>query len=164
MPSLHTHFTVIVDRRLAMATFAEVHPCGVCLGPGVEAVLEQLSMQHKAVTFDEITLADQPSSFHPADVRLQTFISRNIALDGCGICSAAMVGVVSYCGMVTIPLIHSTLKQDSVTEGVLALEMARNGGMGIVHRNLSAEEQVCAVLPCAVAVELSHYVLLHCAG
>lgn len=58
--------------------------------------------------------------FHPNDVVLKSYATRSIQLKGCGIMSAAM---------------------DTVTEKDLALAMAKMGGMGILHRNLSPEEQ-----------------------
>jgi len=62
--------------------------------------------------------------FHPNDVKLQSHITRNIYLKGCGIMTAAM---------------------DTVTEAEMALAMAKSGGIGIIHRNLSAEEQASQV-------------------
>jgi len=85
--------------------------------------LELLDRKRKkriALTFDEITLEDLPSSYHPNDVELRAYITRNICLKGCGIMSAAM---------------------DTVTEASMALAMAKMGGIGILHRNLSMEEQ-----------------------
>lgn len=78
------------------------------------------SEKRRAVTFDEITLSDQPVEFHPNDVQLSSFITRKIKLKGCGLMSAAM---------------------DTVTEKQLALSMAQMGGIGILHRNLDPEEQ-----------------------
>lgn len=76
--------------------------------------------EKRAITFDEITLEDKPSNVHPNDVDLTSKISKNIILNGCGIMSSAM---------------------DTVTEEKLALELARNGGMGVIHRNNTPEEQ-----------------------
>jgi len=87
-------------------------------------LMKKLSRKSKAVTFDEMTLRDFPSEIHPNDVDLSTHISRNIRLKGAGIMSAAM---------------------DSVTEASLALALAKMGGMGILHRNLSPEEQAAMV-------------------
>src|SRR3546814_19938140 len=42
-----------------------------------------------------------------------------------------------------IPIVSAAM--DTVTEGRLAIAMARQGGMGIIHRNLSGEEQVAEV-------------------
>jgi len=86
----------------------------------VETLLSAKTAKRKAVTFDEVTLSDQPVEFHPNDVVLKTWITRKIVLKGCGMISAAM---------------------DTVTEKEMALAMAKIGGMGILHRNLSPEEQ-----------------------
>lgn len=83
-------------------------------------LLYNASKRRQAMTFDEITLADQPVDFHPNDVNLKTWITRNIYLNGCGIMAAAM---------------------DTVCEQEMALAMAKMGGIGILHRNLSPEEQ-----------------------
>ena len=90
------------------------------LCPDTVTLLKGKSEKRRAVTFDEITLSDQPVEFHPNDVVLRTHISRKIQLKGCGLVSAAM---------------------DTVTEKEMALAMAKMGGMGILHRNLSPEEQ-----------------------
>ncbi len=75
---------------------------------------------HQSITFDEVTLADRPANVHPNNVSLETYITKNIKLKGCGIVSAAM---------------------DTVTEKELALALAKMGGLGIIHRNMSAKEQ-----------------------
>jgi IMP dehydrogenase len=107
-------------RALAEPAFFEVLPEGVKLSRDVETVLTNKSAKKKAVTFDEVTLADQPVEFHPNDVNLKTWVTRRIVLKGSGLISAAM---------------------DTVTEKEMALAMAKIGGMGILHRNLSPQEQ-----------------------
>lgn len=102
------------------AAFYEVLPQGVKLSAEVEALLTAKSQKKKAVTFDEVTLSDQPVEFHPNEVNLKTWITRKINLKGSGLMSAAM---------------------DTVTEQEMALAMAKIGGVGILHRNLSPEEQ-----------------------
>lgn len=77
--------------------------------------------RHRAITFDETTLEDGPSNVHPNEVNLDTYLTKKIKLKGCGIMSAAM---------------------DTVTEKELALELAKMGGVGIIHRNMSIETQV----------------------
>mmetsp|Transcript_26735 Transcript_26735/g.41684 ORF Transcript_26735/g.41684 Transcript_26735/m.41684 type:complete len:488 (-) Transcript_26735:401-1864(-) len=108
----------------ASKTFADVHPKGVRLGNATTTLMDCMDKQGQALTFDEVTLEDKPSDVHPNDVNLRTFVTRNISLKGCGILSAAM---------------------DTVTERDLALALAKMGGMGILHRNLSAEEQCSMV-------------------
>jgi IMP dehydrogenase len=77
--------------------------------------------KRKALTFDDITLEDKPSNYIPNDVNLSTFVTRNYQLKGAGIISAAM---------------------DTVTEGELALSLAKMGGLGVIHRNLDIDAQV----------------------
>jgi IMP dehydrogenase len=80
----------------------------------------------EALTFDDVLLVPAASSVLPADADTGTRITRSINL-GIPIISAAM---------------------DTVTEGGLAIAMAQAGGLGVVHKNLSAEEQadeVCRV-------------------
>jgi hypothetical protein len=62
--------------------------------PRQVSLFSRSSRLRKAMTFDEVTLADQPSSFHPCEVTLTTHITRNIYLKGCGLMSAAMDTVI----------------------------------------------------------------------
>jgi IMP dehydrogenase len=101
-------------------TFQSVYPQGIQLSSSVIDLLEEKRKTKTALAFDEITLEDKPSDFHPNDVSLHSFVTRKIALKGCGILSAAM---------------------DTVTEAELALAIAKVGGMGILHRNLEAKTQ-----------------------
>lgn len=101
-------------------SFTDVYPKGLALSEDTFTILQNKSAKRRAVTFDEVTLSDQPVEFHPNDVQLSSFITRKIKLKGCGIMSAAM---------------------DTVTEKELALSMAQMGGIGILHRNLDPEEQ-----------------------
>ncbi|MEE2969479.1 MAG: IMP dehydrogenase [Pseudomonadota bacterium] len=73
----------------------------------------------EALTFDDVLLVPAASSILPADADTGTRITRSINL-GIPIISAAM---------------------DTVTEADLAIAMAQAGGLGVVHKNLSAEEQ-----------------------
>jgi IMP dehydrogenase len=101
-------------------TFVETFPKGVQLSNETTSLLERKSKQRVALTFDEVTLEDKPSQFHPNDVNVRSFITRKISLKSCGILSAAM---------------------DTVTEQEMALAMAKNGGIGVLHRNLDAQTQ-----------------------
>lgn len=78
--------------------------------------------QHRAeaLTFDDVLLVPAESSVVPRDTDVSTHLTRNIDLK-CPIVSAAM---------------------DTVTETQLAVAMAREGGIGILHRNTSIDEQV----------------------
>lgn len=73
----------------------------------------------QAITFDDVLLEPGPSEVIPADVDIRTRLTRQISLNA-PILSAAM---------------------DTVTETSLAIAMARFGGIGVIHRNLSIEEQ-----------------------
>jgi IMP dehydrogenase len=73
----------------------------------------------KALTFDDVLLVPAHSAVLPRDVSLQTRITRKIALN-IPIASAAM---------------------DTVTEARLAIAMAQEGGIGIVHKNMSPKAQ-----------------------
>ncbi|HIL35982.1 MAG TPA: IMP dehydrogenase [Planctomycetes bacterium] len=76
-----------------------------------------------ALTFDDVLLAPMHSDVLPSQVSLVTRFSRRV--------------------QVNIPLSSSAM--DTVTEWRLAVALAREGGIGIVHRNLSIEEQVVQV-------------------
>ena len=73
----------------------------------------------EALTFDDVLLLPAHSDVVPAEVNTQTQLSRNIRLN--------------------IPLISAAM--DTVTESRLAIAIAQQGGLGIVHRNLSIEQQ-----------------------
>lgn len=106
--------------KSADSNFITAYPKGVQLSADNYDTLMAKSAKKRAITFDEITLSDQPVEFHPNDVSLRSYVTRTIMLKGCGLMSAAM---------------------DTVTEKELALAMAKMGGLGILHRNLSPEEQ-----------------------
>ena len=75
------------------------------------------------LTFDDILLIPQESSILPSDANLATNLTKNIRLN--------------------IPIISAAM--DSVTESEMAIAMAREGGIGIIHKNLSIEEQAVEV-------------------
>ena len=77
----------------------------------------------EALTFDDVLLVPAGSSVLPADANVATRVATGIDLN--------------------IPLMSSAM--DTVTEGDMAIAMAQAGGIGVVHRNLSAEEQSRAV-------------------
>lgn len=72
-----------------------------------------------ALTFDDVLLLPQRSSVLPKDVDVSTWLTRNIRIN--------------------IPLVSAAM--DTVTEAELAIALARQGGIGIIHRNMSIEEQ-----------------------
>jgi IMP dehydrogenase len=75
------------------------------------------------LTFDDVLLQPNESDVIPADVDPTTQVSRRITL--------------------RIPLMSSAM--DTVTESRMAIAMARQGGLGILHRNMTAEEQAAQV-------------------
>lgn len=77
----------------------------------------------KAYTFDDVLLVPAHSTILPKDVSLKTKISRNIGLN--------------------TPLVSAAM--DTVTEAKLAISMAQEGGIGIIHKNMSPGEQARVV-------------------
>jgi IMP dehydrogenase len=73
----------------------------------------------EGLTFDDVLLEPGPSEVMPGETDVSTRLTRDIRLN--------------------IPLLSSAM--DTVTEARLAIAMAQAGGMGVIHRNLSAEEQ-----------------------
>lgn len=76
-----------------------------------------------ALTFDDVLLSPGMSEVHPNDVDLKTKLCDRITLN--------------------IPLISAAM--DTVTESRLAIALAQEGGIGVIHKNLSVEEQVTEV-------------------
>jgi IMP dehydrogenase len=83
-----------------------------------------MRIKQKALTFDDILLLPAESSVLPKDVELKTSLTREISLN--------------------IPLLSAAM--DTVTEARLAIVLAQEGGMGIIHKNMSIEEQAKQVL------------------
>ncbi len=77
----------------------------------------------KALTFDDVLLVPAYSEVLPKDTSLSTQFSRHIQLN--------------------LPLVSAAM--DTVTEARLAIAMAQEGGMGIIHKNLTAKEQAAQV-------------------
>lgn len=77
----------------------------------------------EALTFDDVLLVPAHSTVLPKDVSLQTKLTRNISLN--------------------IPLVSAAM--DTVTEARLAISMAQEGGIGIVHKNMTVEQQAHVV-------------------
>ncbi|QEY27060.1 IMP dehydrogenase [Neisseria zalophi] len=77
----------------------------------------------KAYTFDDVLLVPAHSQVLPRDVKLKTPLTREITLN--------------------IPLLSAAM--DTVTEAKLAISMAQEGGIGIIHKNMSIEKQAGAV-------------------
>ena len=80
-------------------------------------------IKFKALTFDDVLLLPRYTDFMPSEAELETRVSKNISLK--------------------IPLISAAM--DTVTEAAMAIALAENGGIGIIHKNNSIEEQVFEV-------------------
>ncbi|HEY4530377.1 MAG TPA: IMP dehydrogenase [Luteimonas sp.] len=83
-----------------------------------------LRIQADALTFDDVSLVPAHSTVLPKDVSLSTRLTRDLRLN--------------------MPIVSAAM--DTVTEARLAIAMAQLGGIGIVHKNMSAERQAAQVL------------------
>src|SRR5437763_13674684 len=83
---------------------------------GVDRLIEGL-------TFDDVLLRPGHSEVLPSDVGVKTRLTRSIALN--------------------LPIIASAM--DTVTEARMAIAMAQNGGLGVIHRNLDPAQQAAEV-------------------
>jgi IMP dehydrogenase len=79
--------------------------------------------EHVALTFDDVLLAPRHSVTHPRDVTTSTRFTRGIALN--------------------VPLVSAAM--DTVTESEMAIAMARAGGIGVLHKNMSIDRQAAEV-------------------
>ncbi len=77
----------------------------------------------EGLTFDDVLLIPEASDVLPSEVDLSTYLTDDIRLN--------------------IPLMSSAM--DTVTESKLAIAIAREGGIGIIHKNMSIEEQASQV-------------------
>src|SRR5436190_21827455 len=73
----------------------------------------------EGLTFDDVLLIPSRSDVLPAQTDTRTFLTRNIALQ--------------------IPIVSAAM--DTVTESHLAIALAQQGGMGIIHRNMPSDRQ-----------------------
>jgi IMP dehydrogenase len=81
--------------------------------------MEHSKIVHDGITFDDVLLIPARSDFIPAEADTHTRLTRGIELN--------------------IPLISAPM--DTVTESALAIALAQEGGIGIIHKNLSIENQ-----------------------
>ncbi|WP_312236969.1 IMP dehydrogenase [Stenotrophomonas sp.] len=82
-----------------------------------------LRIQAEALTYDDVSLVPAHSLILPKDVSLETRLTRDLRLK--------------------LPILSAAM--DTVTEARLAIAMAQLGGMGIIHKNLSVEQQAAEV-------------------
>ncbi|HXR80795.1 MAG TPA: IMP dehydrogenase, partial [Saprospiraceae bacterium] len=77
----------------------------------------------EGLTFDDVLLMPGYSHVHPKDVDIKTRLTKDITLN--------------------VPLLSAAM--DTVTEAALAMALAREGGLGILHKNMSIEQQAAQV-------------------
>src|SRR5262245_17136626 len=77
----------------------------------------------EALTFDDVLLVPQKSDVLPAEVDVATRLTRRISL--------------------RVPIVSAAM--DTVTEAPLAIAMAQEGGMGIIHKNMTIAAQAAEV-------------------
>ncbi|MEA3413321.1 MAG: IMP dehydrogenase [Pseudomonadota bacterium] len=82
-----------------------------------------MRITQEALTFDDVLLVPSHSRVLPRDAQLATRLTRNIGLN--------------------LPLMSAAM--DTVTEGRLAISMAQEGGIGVIHKNLTPAEQASEV-------------------
>lgn len=79
--------------------------------------------EHSALTFDDVLLRPRLSEVLPAEVSINSRLTRSLPIN--------------------VPLLSAAM--DTVTESAMAIAMAEQGGVGIIHRSLSPEDQARAV-------------------
>ena len=77
----------------------------------------------QGLTYDDVLLIPAYSEILPREVSIQSRFSRNITLN--------------------VPVISAAM--DTVTESAMAIAMAREGGIGVLHKNMSVEQQALEV-------------------
>ena len=88
----------------------------------------------EGLTFDDVLLVPAYSEVLPREVNITTHFSRNIALN--------------------IPIVSAAM--DTVTEAPLAIALAREGGIGVIHKNMSIEQQAAQVRAAETVQSFSH--------
>lgn len=94
---------------------------------------DKLTKAEDTYTFDDFLIKPGLSSIEPKDVTLNTKVSTNYNLN--------------------IPIVSSAM--DTVTESEMAISLARQGGLGVIHRNLTIEQEVKEVKKVKFANELT---------
>ena len=83
-----------------------------------------MRFEQEALTFDDVLLVPAHSTVLPRDVSLKTQLTRGISLN--------------------IPILSAAM--DTVTEARLAITLAQEGGIGIIHKNMTAQQQALEVM------------------
>lgn len=89
-----------------------------------EFSFQTTKVERLALTFDDVLIVPRPSSVLPRQVSLKTRLTKKISLN--------------------LPILSAAM--DTVTESRLAIALAREGGIGVIHKNFSIEDQVAQVL------------------
>src|SRR6185503_14443917 len=118
------HLLLLAERedRLGAARIdmrAQAFP-GAKIQPAPEAAPRTRVGSEPALTFDDVLLLPGYSEVHPRDVDIATQLTRDITLN--------------------VPIVSAAM--DTVTESALAIAIAQEGGIGIIHKNLPVAEQV----------------------
>ncbi len=95
-----------------------LEPCAVMSKKG-RSEMRNPGDSKEALTFDDVSLVPARSEILPRHVQLQTRLARDILLN--------------------VPLLSAAM--DTVTEGRMAIALAQSGGLGVIHKNLSASVQ-----------------------
>jgi IMP dehydrogenase len=114
--------TATQPRRYTVPNFEPATPWDDELHP-FDALSETEKFVGLGLTFDDVLLVPAQSDVLPATANTATCLTRSITL--------------------AIPLLSAAM--DTVTEARMAIALAREGGIGVIHRNLSIEEQVLEV-------------------
>src|SRR5919202_2253755 len=115
---------------MATTTRTTLRPAGPAApGSGPSRIGEPVRQGHArvredpALTFDDVLLVPRHSAAHPRDVSTASRFSRGIALN--------------------VPLVSAAM--DTVTESEMAIAIARSGGIGVIHKNMSIDRHAAEV-------------------
>ena len=93
----------------------------------------------EALTFDDVLLIPKYSSVMPSQTNIKTILSKSLNLN--------------------LPFLSSAM--DTVTESKMAIAMAKNGGVGVIHRNLEIKNQCKEIMKVKSVIDKSLTNTLH---